>query len=150
MGSFWAKYVLFGLKKYSGIIFHQTEERCKIWRGIEMSFQNWHKEFDDIWPEHLKVSDIFILMGSFWAKYYCFTVSYDYGIIQYCINVLRSTCESYFLKFHYLKEFLIFGGLFAYTNSFILNPETLAGRTKNLEMFLFPFCWRFFLLQALN
>ena len=34
-----------------------------------MSFQNWHKEFDKFWPEHLKVSNSFTLMGFFWAKY---------------------------------------------------------------------------------
>ena len=72
LGFFWAKYVLFELKKYSGIIFHETEERYKIWRGMDLPFQNWHKEFDEIWPEHLKVSNIFILMGSFWAKYILF------------------------------------------------------------------------------
>ena len=60
---------MFELKKYRGVIFHETEEGCKIWRGIDLSFQNWHKEFDKIWHEHLKVSKIFTLMGSFWAKY---------------------------------------------------------------------------------
>ena len=72
MCSFWAKYILFELKKYRGVIFHKTEEGYKIWRGIDLSFQNWHKEFDKIWPEHSKVSKIFILMGSFWAKYILF------------------------------------------------------------------------------
>ena len=37
-----------------------------------MSFQSWHKEFDKFWPEHSKVSKIFTLMGSFWAKYMLF------------------------------------------------------------------------------
>ena len=37
-----------------------------------MSFQDWHKEFDKFWPEHSKVSKIFTLMGSFWAKYMLF------------------------------------------------------------------------------
>ena len=32
MGSFWTKYILFELKKYRGIIFHETAEWCKIWR----------------------------------------------------------------------------------------------------------------------
>ena len=54
MGSFWAKYILFELKKYRGIIFHETEEGYKIWRGINLSFQNWHKEFDKIWPSTWK------------------------------------------------------------------------------------------------
>ena len=46
MFSFWAKYKLFELKKYRGVIFHETEEGYKIWRGINLSLQDWHKEFD--------------------------------------------------------------------------------------------------------
>ena len=74
MGSFWAKYILFELKKYRGVIFHETEEGYKIWRGIDLSFQNWHKKFDKFWPEQSKVSQMFILMGSFWAKYILFVL----------------------------------------------------------------------------
>ena len=81
MGSFWAKYILFELKKYRGIIFHQTEEGYKVWRGIKLSFQNWHKEFDKSWAEHSKVSKIFILMGSFWAKYTLFELKKYRGVI---------------------------------------------------------------------
>ena len=80
MGSFWAKYILFELKKYRGIIFHETEEGYKIWRGIKLSFQKWYKEFEKIWAEHSKVSKILILMGSFWAKYVLFELKYR-GII---------------------------------------------------------------------
>ena len=65
MGSLWAKCILFELKKYRGVIFHETEEGCKIWRGIDLSFQSWHKEFDKFWPEHSKVLKIFTLIGSF-------------------------------------------------------------------------------------
>ena len=72
MSSFWAKYILFELKKYRGVTFHETEEGCKIWRGINLSFQNWHKKFEKFWPENLNVSKSFILMGSFWAKYIFF------------------------------------------------------------------------------
>ena len=68
MGFFWAKYILFKLKMYIRVIFHETEEGCKVWRGIDLSFQNWHKEFDKFWPEHSKVSLIFTLMRFFWAK----------------------------------------------------------------------------------
>ena len=52
-------------KKYRGVIFHETEGGYKIWRGIDLSFQNWHKEFNKISPEHSKVSKISTLMGSF-------------------------------------------------------------------------------------
>ena len=37
-----------------------------------MSVQNWHKEFDKFWPEHLKISNICTLMGCFWPKYIMF------------------------------------------------------------------------------
>ena len=81
MGSLWANYILFELKKYRGVIFHETEEEYKIWRGINSSFQNWHKKFDKIWPKHLKVSKIFILLGSFWAKHIFFELKKYRGII---------------------------------------------------------------------
>ena len=29
---------------YRGVISNYTEEWCKIIRGIDLSFQNWHKE----------------------------------------------------------------------------------------------------------
>ena len=72
MGSSWAKYIMFELKKYRGIIFHETEEEYIIWRGIDLPFQNWHRIFYKFWPEHSKVSKIFIWMGSFWEKYILF------------------------------------------------------------------------------
>ena len=81
MASFWAKYILFELKKYRVIIFHETEEGDKTWRGINLLFQNWHKEFDKFWPEHSKVSKIFTLIGSFWAKYILFELKKYRGII---------------------------------------------------------------------
>ena len=69
---YYTKYILFELKKYRGVMLHETEEGYKLWRGIESSFQNWHKEFDKIWPEHSKVSKIFTFMCSLWAKYILF------------------------------------------------------------------------------
>ena len=89
MHSFWAKYKLFELKKYRGVIFHETEERYKIWRGIDLSFQNWCKQSDKFWPEHSKVSKIFTLIGSFWAKYILLELKKYRGII------FHETAEGY-------------------------------------------------------
>ena len=72
MGSFLAKNTFFGIKKNRGIIFHETEEGYKIWRAINLSFWNWHKELVKIWTEHSKVSKTFALIGSYWAKYIFF------------------------------------------------------------------------------
>ena len=81
MGSFWGKYKLFELKEYRGVIFHETEDGYKIWRRIDLSFQNWHKEFDKFRPEHSKVSKIFTLIVSFWAKYIFFELKKYRGVL---------------------------------------------------------------------
>ena len=61
---------MYELKIYRGVIMcHDNEEWCKIWRGIDLSFQNWHGEFDKFWLEHLEVSKMFTLMCSFLAEY---------------------------------------------------------------------------------
>ena len=39
MSSFWARYILFELKKYRGVIFHDTEEWCKVWRKNYVWFE---------------------------------------------------------------------------------------------------------------
>ena len=34
------------------LMFHDNEEWCKIWRGTNLPFQNWHEEMDKFWLEH--------------------------------------------------------------------------------------------------
>ena len=46
MYSFSAKYILLELKKYTGLIFYETEKGYKIWGEIDSLFQNWRNEFD--------------------------------------------------------------------------------------------------------
>ena len=48
---------------------HDNEEWSTVWRGIDLPVQSWHGEFDELWPEHLKISKIYILMCCFWTKY---------------------------------------------------------------------------------
>ena len=33
---------------------HNNEKWWTIWRWVDLSFQNWHGEFDEFWLEHLK------------------------------------------------------------------------------------------------
>ena len=90
MGSSWAKYILFVLKKYREVILHKTEEGYKIWRGIGLLFQNWHKEFGKVSPEHSKVSKIFTLRGSFWANYILFELKKYRGVIFHETEEIRN------------------------------------------------------------
>ena len=71
------------LKIYRGVMCHCNEEWCKILIEIDLSFQNWHEEFDKFWPEHSKVSKICTLMGWFWKKYIMFELKKYRGVIFY-------------------------------------------------------------------
>ena len=66
---------------YRGVISKDTEEWSKIWRWIDLSFQNWHKEFDEVWLKNLKVSIIYTLMGCLWPKYITFELKKYRGAI---------------------------------------------------------------------
>ena len=72
MRSFYSKKKMYELKIYRGVTCHNNEEWCKIWKGIDLSVQNWHEEFDEFWLEHSKISKICTLMGCFWPKYKMF------------------------------------------------------------------------------
>ena len=63
------------------VISNDTEEWWKVWRGIDLSFQNWHKEFDEFWLENSKVSKIYTLLGCFWPKDILFELKKHRGAI---------------------------------------------------------------------
>ena len=65
MTSFCLKLEMCMLKIYRGVMCHDNGKWCKTWRGIDFSVQNWQKEFDKLWPEHSKISNICTLMGCF-------------------------------------------------------------------------------------
>ena len=65
MGSSWPKYIMFELKQYRGVIFHDTEEWRKIWRKTDLCFEKWHEEFGKLSPEHFKVSKL----GLWWDPF---------------------------------------------------------------------------------
>ena len=52
------------LKIYRGVMCHDNEDWCKIWRGVDLSVKNWHEEFDGILT-HARKSQKFAL----WPKY---------------------------------------------------------------------------------
>ena len=56
--SYCEKCLMFDLKKFRGVIFHDTEEWCKIWRKTDLSFGKWHDKDGKFSPEQLKVSKL--------------------------------------------------------------------------------------------
>ena len=47
---------MYEVKIYRGVMCHGNEEWYKIWRGIDLTVQNWHEEFQEFWPKHSKIS----------------------------------------------------------------------------------------------
>ena len=84
MASFCLKLKMYELKIYRGVLCHDNEEWCKIWRGIDLSVQNWHEEFDEFCPEHSKISNIYTLMDWFWPKYIMFQLKRYRGVMFDC------------------------------------------------------------------
>ena len=58
IGLFHAKYITFDLKKHRGVILHDTEELCKIWRKTDHKSGKWHEGFGKFLSEHSKVSKL--------------------------------------------------------------------------------------------
>ena len=57
IGSSCAKYITLDLKS-RGVISHDTEEWCKVWRKTDLRFGKWHEEYGKFSPEHLKFSKL--------------------------------------------------------------------------------------------
>ena len=57
-GCFWAKCVMFELRKFIESMFDDTEHWYKTWRKTELCFQKWHGKFDKFSPEHSEASKL--------------------------------------------------------------------------------------------
>ena len=74
MGCFLPKYIMFQLKKYRGVIFHDTRVWCKIWRKTDLWFGKWHEEFGRFSPEHTKFSKLGLLLDPFIQSRKCMSL----------------------------------------------------------------------------
>ena len=81
---FHAKYIIFDLKKYRGVIFHDTEQSCKILKKTRLWFGKWHEDFSRFSPELSKISKICTLMSCFWLKYIMFELKKYWGVMFDC------------------------------------------------------------------
>ena len=100
---------MYELKIYRGVICQDNGEWCKIGGGIDLTFKNWHEEFENFWPKHSKISKIYTLVGFFWSMYIMFELKKYRGAIfdgseDWC-KTWRKT-DLCFLKWH--EEFVKF------------------------------------------
>ena len=85
---------IFELEIYRGVMCHDNKEWCKNSRGIDLSVQNWHEEFDKFWPEHSKISKICDL---------CFL-----KIFVYRLKNSNFILESKMVELNWKQNFLIY------------------------------------------
>ena len=69
---------------YRGVISNDTEEWWKIWKEIDLSFQNWHKEFNEFWFQNSKVSKNYTFMCCFWPNYIMLELKGYRGVMFNC------------------------------------------------------------------
>ena len=103
IGPFCAKYIIFDLKKYWGVIFHDTEESYEIWRKTSLRFRKGHEDFGKFSLEHSKISKICTLMTYLWPKHKMFELKTYSGVIfdsnEYWGKIWRKN-DSCFQKSH--------------------------------------------------
>ena len=106
MEFFCPKLKIYELKIYRGLPSHENGKWCKIGRGINLSFHNWHEKFDEFWSEHSKILKICYLMGCLRPKYIIFELKIYKGVMfdgtEYWCKIWRKT-DFCFQKWH--KEF---------------------------------------------
>ena len=96
MGSFCPKYLRFELKKYRGVIFHDTEQWCKIWKTLTLWFPKWHEELGELSSlEHSKVWKLYI-DGLFLSKAYTVSArNFQRNYVSWHWRVLQSLNENW-------------------------------------------------------
>ena len=56
MEYFYLRLKIYEFKNFRWVVCHHNDEWCQIWRGADLSVQNWNEAFDEFWPEHSKTS----------------------------------------------------------------------------------------------
>ena len=92
---FYPKFMRFEIKKYRGVIFHDTEQWCKIWINLTLWFQKWHEELGELSLEHPKVWKLYI-DGLFLSKAYTVSVrNFQRNYVSWHWRVLQSLNENW-------------------------------------------------------
>ena len=76
--------------KSTGVIFHETEEWCKVCRKIDLWFGKWHEEFDKFFPEHSKVSKVGLWRDPFIKSRKCISLKFTEGL---CVMTMKNDAK---------------------------------------------------------
>ena len=95
MGFFCPKYTRFQLQEYRGVIFHDTEQWCKIWIKPDLVVSKMAEELGELSLEHPKVWKLYI-DGLFLSKAYTVSVrNFQRNYVSWHWRVLQSLNENW-------------------------------------------------------
>ena len=86
IGSYCVKYLIFDLKKYRGVIFHDNEDWRQIIRKNDLWFWKWHEDFVKFSPEHSKVSKLKLWWDPFVQSRKCMSLKFT-GVL--CVMKMK-------------------------------------------------------------
>ena len=133
MPSFCPKSKMHELKICRGVICNDTKKWWKIVRGIDLPFQNWHKEFDEFGLENLKVLKLYTLMGCFWPKYIMFKLKKYRGVV---FHGTREWCKTW-------RKAELWFGTFSPVHKKVSKFGLLLSRFIQSRKYLNFFSWNF-------
>ena len=129
IGCFWAKYIMFELKKYRGVIFDGTEYWWEVWRKNELCFQKWYEKFEKFSPEHLKVSKLGLWWDSFIQSRKCISLKLTGRGIDLSVENWHEELDDFWPEHSKVSKTLHFNGLFL-IKVFYLRNKRIAQLTK--------------------
>ena len=108
MGYFCPKYMRFELKKYRGVIFHDTEQWCKIWINLDLvvSKLTWGTGWNFI--RALKNLKICTLMGSFCPKPNVSARKFQRNYVSWHWKVMQNLSENWLVGWKMTRNLVNF------------------------------------------
>ena len=79
-------YITIDLKKYRGVIFHDTE----VWRKTDLWFVKWYEEFGKFSPEHSKISKLGLWWDPFIQSRKCMSLKFTGEI---CVKTIKNDAK---------------------------------------------------------
>ena len=97
MGYFCPKYMRFELKKYRRVIFHDTEQWCKIWINPDLVVSKMAWGIGWTFIRALKSLKNCSLMGYFYSKHIMFQLENFRGIMSWHWKMMQNLKENWFV-----------------------------------------------------
>ena len=127
MGYFCPKYMRFELKKYRGVIFHDTEQWCKIWINLDLVVSKLAWGIGWTFIKALKNLKICTLMDSFCVKRNVLARKFQRNYVSWHWKVMQNLSKNWLVTWKMTRN--------------LVNFDASSLKSKNLQL-LGSFWWK--------